>query len=86
MVLSERKFGKENMEKKLIKQKQILEDIEMAEDIMRLANTDSFYSNRFSLIVKAWPKDKVLYLSQSLIKRVIKNTISELYEELRELQ
>ncbi|WP_300399186.1 hypothetical protein [Faecalicoccus sp.] len=74
------------MEEKLIKQKKILEDIEMSEYIMRLANTVSFNSNRFSLIVKAWPEDKILYLSNSLIKKVIKNTISELYEELRELQ
>lgn len=74
------------MEEKLIKQKKILEDIEMSEYIMRLTNTVSFYSNRFSLIVKAWPEDKILYLSDSLLKKMIKNTISELYEELRELQ
>lgn len=74
------------MEEKLIKQKRILENIEMSEGIMRLTNTVSFYSNRFSLIIKAWPQDKILYLSNSLMKKVIKNTISELYEELRELQ
>ena len=74
------------MEEKLIKQKKILEDIEMSEYIMRLANTPSFYSNRFSLIVKSWPQDKILYFSENLMKRVMKNTISELYEELRELQ
>lgn len=74
------------MEEKLIKQKRILENIEMSEDIMRFTNTVSFYPNRFSLIIKAWPQNKILYLSNSLMKKVIKNTISELYEELRELQ
>lgn len=74
------------MEEKLTRKKKILEDIESAEDIMAVVNKSYLVSPKFCLTVEIWPKDKTLYVKRSLMKRVVKNTLQELYTELNELE
>lgn len=74
------------MEEKLIRKKKILEDIKSTEDIMALVNKSYLVTPKFFLTAETWPKDKTLYVKQSVMKRVLKNTLQELYTELNELE
>lgn len=73
------------MEEKLIRKKKILEDIKSTEDIMALVNKSYLVTPKFFLTAETWPK-KTLYVKQSVMKRVLKNTLQELYTELNELE
>lgn len=74
------------MEEKLTRKKKILEDIESAENIMAFVNKSYLVPPKFCLTVEIWPKDKTLYVKKSVMKKVLKNTLQELYTELNELE
>ncbi len=74
------------MEEKLTRKKKILEDIESTENIMAFANKSYLVPPKFCLTVEIWPKDKTLYVKKSVMKKVLKNTLQELYTELNELE
>lgn len=74
------------MEEKLTRKKKILEDIESTEDIMAVVNKSYLVTPKFCLTVEIWPKDKTLYVKRSVMKKVLKHTLQELYTELNELE
>lgn len=74
------------MEEKLRRKKKILEDIESTEYIMALTNKSYLVTPKFCLTAEIWPNVKTLYVKQSVMKRVLKNTLQELYTELNELE
>ena len=74
------------MEEKLTRKKKILEDIESTENIMEFVNKSYLVPPKFCLTVEIWPKDKNLYVKKSVMKKVLKNTLQELYTELNELE
>lgn len=63
-----------------------MEDIESTEYIMAFVNKSYLVPPKFCLTVEIWPKDKTLYVKKSVMKKVLKNTLQELYTELNELE